>query len=606
MSWSSYVQRAGRAGRRAGITPFVLTFCRALPHDQYYFKTINSLVSGIVDPPAIVLENEKILQRHLKAVVLSKFLDEYRIIFSRSGNDRHIKDPNCYDLFENNISFEDTENNRAIMLEPVRYLCDIWYEKHKNNLITDFTETFYNCFTQNEQFFRNCVDSFDEKLTKDERYGLEGAALRDYNDSISFYENQRNNYDPAKKEERKNYDYFDSMLKQTREDKLISYLSVRGVLPSYAFPTDVVPLQILADNAGARLLDLNRELGRAISEYAPGSTVVANARVYTPGALYKYPNRQFKIYYYKFCPQCHWFRYTENKQELHLKTICDCGMPLPDVPCKAILPELGFSVPRDSDVVPIRKNTKLAKAGYASELYMDEDAFPKKDPYLIKLKNGELIMEYANGYKMVRINRGLKDQFGKQGFTICKECGRAFESKKQIQKKHLTPYLHNCISPNIIDATHLISFFDTDALRITFSSCPTVPDDVRNTQYTKRSFWRTVLYSFIESLSANFCIDRDDLDGIFLSTGISNFSRLILIDAVSGGAGHVARLIGKDGSDIEKNVQTLIHGAVEILSCRDCAEDSACYSCLYHSSNQKVQHTLNRGLAKKWLEMLLL
>src|SRR5262249_10991504 len=69
----NYVQRVGRAGRRAGAPGFAVTYCRRGPHDLYHFSDPLRLLSGRTKPPSISLGNERVADRHLAAIVLSEF-----------------------------------------------------------------------------------------------------------------------------------------------------------------------------------------------------------------------------------------------------------------------------------------------------------------------------------------------------------------------------------------------------------------------------------------------------------------------------------------------------------------------------------------------------
>lgn len=67
---ANYAQRSGRAGR-SGQAALIVTYCAAQsPHDQYYFARPNSLVKGIVRPPALELANRELITSHLHAVWL--------------------------------------------------------------------------------------------------------------------------------------------------------------------------------------------------------------------------------------------------------------------------------------------------------------------------------------------------------------------------------------------------------------------------------------------------------------------------------------------------------------------------------------------------------
>ncbi len=99
-------------------------------------------------------------------------------------------------------------------------------------------------------------------------------------------------------------------------------------------------------------------------------------------------------------------------------------------------------------------------------------------------------------------------------------------------------------------------------------------------------------------------IERNDINGLFIPSRKPPFAELVFIDAVSGGAGHVSRLVGKGGENCHDIFTEIFSEAKSILDCKDCAENTACYSCLFHHTNQKIQHTLNRGIALEWMSKL--
>ena len=69
---SNYAQRSGRSGR-SGQPSIVIAYCAARsPHDQYFFKNPEKMVSGVVDPPVLDLSNEELVLSHLHSVWLSE------------------------------------------------------------------------------------------------------------------------------------------------------------------------------------------------------------------------------------------------------------------------------------------------------------------------------------------------------------------------------------------------------------------------------------------------------------------------------------------------------------------------------------------------------
>jgi len=65
---ANYAQRSGRAGR-GGQPALVYTYCAGRsPHDQYYFREPNQMVSGVVAPPRIDIRNRDLVRSHLHAI----------------------------------------------------------------------------------------------------------------------------------------------------------------------------------------------------------------------------------------------------------------------------------------------------------------------------------------------------------------------------------------------------------------------------------------------------------------------------------------------------------------------------------------------------------
>jgi hypothetical protein len=68
---ANYAQRSGRAGR-SGQPALVFTYCSAgSPHDQYFFRRPQLMVSGQVSPPRPELANEDLVRAHVQAIWLS-------------------------------------------------------------------------------------------------------------------------------------------------------------------------------------------------------------------------------------------------------------------------------------------------------------------------------------------------------------------------------------------------------------------------------------------------------------------------------------------------------------------------------------------------------
>ena len=274
-----------------------------------------------------------------------------------------------------------------------------------------------------------------------------------------------------------------------------------------------------------------------------------------------------------------------------------------------LYPKWGFSTLKGETGKFIRSNTQLKKAGSLSEFHIPEDSKERaKNSLQFSLNsNMHFELEYFSGYQMYRINQGAFNPAMnfKTEFRICLYCGTACKTTgKQSPKeeKHLNPFNgKNCPgSTSQALPSSLISIFDTDIVKLNFKDLPAYRYTNQTNDFEYRSFWRTLLYALLESMSHIMNIERNDLNGK-VHYNINKMPTLILMDTVAGGAGHVARLIGRGGEDPQQLLNDIMAEAIHILDCKDCPEDAACYSCLFHHSNQKYHHSLNRGLVRQCL-----
>ncbi|HET6979842.1 MAG TPA: DEAD/DEAH box helicase [Pyrinomonadaceae bacterium] len=69
---ANYAQRSGRAGR-SGQPALVYSYCSTgSPHDQYFFRRPEGMVSGAVAPPRLDLANEDLVRAHVHAIWLAE------------------------------------------------------------------------------------------------------------------------------------------------------------------------------------------------------------------------------------------------------------------------------------------------------------------------------------------------------------------------------------------------------------------------------------------------------------------------------------------------------------------------------------------------------
>ncbi|TAM83661.1 MAG: DEAD/DEAH box helicase [Acidobacteria bacterium] len=74
---SNYRQRAGRAGRRPGMLPFILGYVRERPHDKYFWSDLEKFIAGPLRVPRLANPSREIVLRHANAILYAYLLDMY-------------------------------------------------------------------------------------------------------------------------------------------------------------------------------------------------------------------------------------------------------------------------------------------------------------------------------------------------------------------------------------------------------------------------------------------------------------------------------------------------------------------------------------------------
>ena len=260
---ANYRQRSGRAGRRTSGTAYILTWASGRPHDQAYYSNPSEIINGEVAVPNILLENDFIIRRHINAILLSLFL-RYR----KDQGETNLK--YCGDFFDLNYQQNPQYKFIGEWIDTQRELIDQCLTRFKNLLKLTKDD-----FTQ---------DSISEFLSNIERVNREHyqPVTKYYIDQIEYFGELSKDItisDSTYKENDQKQRHFRRLLDRLREERLIEYLSNKGVLPSYSFPLHTVELLLPKEARATEHLRLERDLSQAIREYAPGSEIVADKRV---------------------------------------------------------------------------------------------------------------------------------------------------------------------------------------------------------------------------------------------------------------------------------------------------------------------------------------
>ncbi len=556
---ANYAQRAGRAGRSIHSAAFALTFCTKSSHDFSYFKAPERMIRGKIDPPVFEIENAKIAIRHLYASVFGIFWRQHPELFADvttffDGNPGETG----FDLFRKFLEEKP--------IEVAKYLSAF--------LPKSLASTFH-------------VNGFGwvKELT-DSQEGFLETLNAEYKEEVDELQKVRDEY---YREGRRGIDALQRRINTFQKENLLTYLARKGVFPKYGFPVDTVELEVSDKNGSAGRLSLQRDLAVAISEYAPGSQIVANGNLITSRYIRTIPSRQWKMSRYCRCDKC---------QSLNLRTYipgdtveytqCDtCHEELKGIGKVYLIPEFGFVADSDSITKPGLKKPIRTYRGEVS--------------YLPKNEEPEY-MEYAIGSSSVQISMASDAELAvinDSNFFVCESCGYAeLDSKNfhlSMRKKHKKKDGYPCVNERLTRYS-LAYRFKTDAVQIRFPQ-----EEIYDTGTAL-----SLLNGILEGISDALNIERSDIAGCLTwyqntvsHTGNYGF---LVYDSTPGGAGHVKRIQSKE---VLMQVFYATLEKMERCNCGGPEMETSCYSCLRNYYNQKYHDLLQRGIVVRFFRRIL-
>lgn len=559
---ANYVQRAGRAGRRTSATAFSVTYARRNSHDLNYYENPTEIISGKIKSPYIELNNDKIASRHVNSIVLAWFFRRNEV---------------CRAYFSGDVNALVGSDGRPTVIDALKTELD----KKPAELI--------------EAIERVLSPQLMERLGikkwafVDKLVGPDGTLTNAIEEKQKELETLEESLQKRIEKKQKSDDLL-RLINTFKKQRTISFLASSGVIPKYGFPVDVVKLDILNNAAEAQAVDLSRDLKMAISEYAPGSEVIAAGKVWTSYSINKIRDKEWPTYRYYECPDCSRTTFPDSvttieENDDETLQVCNCGKQMKAN--KVIMPIFGFStswVEKAKRVGESRPKrfypTRVQFGGYDPLDPFQEEEEKEAD---ICIADKTIGAKYAPQGKLVIMNRGTSGA----GLFICKYCGYAQATPQDF--KHKNKMGKECKGKYATTAA-LGHIFASDVLRLEFPMKYVTPIEGKDQ-------WTTLLYAILEGASDSLGIAREDINGCLDRSG--GHPVVILFDETPGGAGHVKRIYSQ--------LDIVLKAAYQRVDghCR-CGEETACYGCLRGYSNQLDHEILARGMAKEYLEWLLL
>ena len=407
---ASYLQRAGRAGRRRESRSLAMTLCKSNPHDQIVFSDTRWAFDTRLAAPRASLDSPVIVQRHVHAVLLTAFFKKQ---LTKTGQSQLKLNCGAFFLGEpQSLAAHFSTWCRGRRTRPSQAL--------EQNLQQLLRRTLYE---------RTALDGLLEKAA-DEMNGLASAWSTEW-------ENLNKEQEQIKREASEKSPAYRAVsyhMRRLEEEYLLRELANRGFLPAYGFPSHITPFdnytvdqfkrdkraQGREDNRNRFREMPSRELATALREYAPGSQVVMDGLVYRSAGLilnWHVPADQEdvrEVQNIKFAWRCH-----------------QCG----DSGATHSLQDAGICPSCKTDIKPANQRQFIEPAGFAVDFYetpnndIDNQQFiPVEAPWIapdgewVSLPNPDLgRFRCTTKGHIYHQSRGIHGA----GYALCLECGRA-------------------------------------------------------------------------------------------------------------------------------------------------------------------------------------
>jgi ATP-dependent helicase YprA (DUF1998 family) len=592
---ANYQQRSGRAGRRGTAVATVVAFGSSDSHDDHYFVAPDEMIRGPVVDPRLTLENPDIARRHLRAYLLQRYHgaripevnpDDDPNLFSVLGRVRDFR------LGTGVLNRDDfrtwlNENRDELQEAADRWLPHELSKEDRDaliaNMITDVLQAVDTAIGYVANDAATVPEATDETDGDDE---AEGGDQPEAEEDAEEVEDEAELADPS-------------------ADKLLDRLLYWGVLPRYAFPTDVAPFYVFnptLSTAFSPRMEFapSQGLNIALSQYAPNKQIWINGKQYTSKAIYSpYRNERRDSWghrrLYFECTRCgHAETEAFNDARRGAVVACTaCRTAGTFGPAKPWFRPPGFAHPIDKQ--PVSTPDSPNETAYATRAKL---IMPTPAPNTGWLKAGDRIRAFPTRKELLVSNSGPDGD----GYNYCVACGRietAVDPEIILSQPHSRPYPTDeeglCpgrVSPHVVLGTDFVTDIALFSLPLDdpFIAFPGNDETA--------SALRTVCEAVAKAAGRLLQIESGEIlaeyrPALTDAGAAGKEVEIFVYDILAGGAGFSPQLAecGKE----------LFEEALKILETCPANCDSSCYRCL-RSFRNKIEHRLlDRKLGEQFL-----
>ncbi|MGE3718539.1 MAG: DEAD/DEAH box helicase [Bauldia sp.] len=580
---ANYQQRAGRAGRRGNAVATVVAFGSADSHDEHYFIEPEGMIRGDVIDPRLTLDNPEIARRHIRAFLLQNYHqdrlpeidpDQPHDLFSVLGTVSGFRSEDAV------LNLKDFEGWLGTNAAALRARVDAWIPKE--------------------------LSTADRAALLD---GMVPDCLTAVGDAIAFAPPPPGADDDDEPEEQPEVGE-ERPAENPEGGQLLDRLLYRGVLPRYAFPTDVATFHVFDTARSTRFRPIMRfapsqGLPIALSQYAPGKQIWISGKSYSSGAIYSVmPDERFAAWQsrqlYSECSVCSFARTDKiGTVERGEKRDCPaCGAEQSFGEARYWLRPPGFAHPVDLEEVTSPDDIPETSYATRAKLTMgspsDDGSWTALNPRLRVLGDRQHLLVSNTGPK-------------RDGYSYCTKCGRIEATNTPtalLSAPHRKPFPDDQqpVCEGAGTARHIVLGTDFITDIALFSMSVAQPLQLKPGHYPTDVALRTISEALAKAGSQLLEIEPGELMAEYRPSltpegreGLK--AEIFLYDTLPGGAGFSSQLVHLGTAVFDR--------ALELM--QTCPEgcDGSCYRCLRSFKNKFDHGLLDRHVGAELLKYLL-
>lgn len=575
---ANYAQRSGRAGR-SGQPALVFSYCTTgSPHDQYFFKRPERMVSGQVTPPRLDLANEDLVRSH----VHSLWLAETRLSLGKSLKD--ILDLNGEEpTLELQSAVKDSIEAaapRARARERARHvLATLEDELHTS-------DWYYDGWLDRELALVS--QRFDETCKRWRT--LYRAALSQAKAQDRIIRDAARSTDDKRQAERLRREAEEQLKLLSEIENVVQsdfysyrYFASEGFLPGYNFPRLPLSAYIPARRTKQRDEFLSRPRFLAISEFGPRAIIYHEGSRYIINKVIMPVGEEGVLTHQaKLCPRCGYLHSFQGTGP----DLCErCGEPLDQTYRQLFRLENVSTKRRDKINSDEEERMRQGFEIITGVRFAEPGEHPSSREATVE-KDGVALAQFtfAHSATLWRINLGWSRRTNREQFGFMLDVERGYweksSSENQDQQDPLSPRVERVI-PYVEDRRNCLLFELTQPLAA--SGMSSLQAALKN------------------AIQVQFQLEDTELAVEPLPSS-DNRRLLVFYESAEGGAGVLRRLLDDPLALARVAAQALqichfdsetgedLHRAPRARE--DC--EAACYDCLMSYYNQRDHPLLDR------------